>query len=156
MWNVFHLIPYLTEIFGFFVSIANHMDIVTLRMLIGVKGNKKCPVLRPWPHHGNVGIPVFSCGTRRSVNITLVGNGAWKLCVTKQCDEKKKLTKVHMHVSLCFLKANKDRCSLASFNTDSCRPHIRTFTTCCRRYKFRTAFGTKYEIFGWDFQQVHV
>lgn len=134
------LVPYLTEILGFFVFFALQMDFITFRMLISVKGNKKCPVLRSWLHHGNTGIPVFSCVTRRSVNITFVGSDAWKWCVTKQC--AKKITTVHMHVSLCFPTANKVRCSLTSFNTDSSRLHSRTFTTCCNRYKFITAFWT--------------
>lgn len=47
MREMSNLIPYLTEVLGFFVLLAIHIDVIKFRMLIGVKGNKECPVLRP-------------------------------------------------------------------------------------------------------------
>lgn len=80
-------ITYPTDILGFFVLFALHIDVIPFRKLIRDKVNKKRSVSRSRLYHGNVGIPVFSCGTRKSVSITFGGGDAWKLGVTKQCDK---------------------------------------------------------------------
>lgn len=47
MCEMSNLISHLTEILGFFMFLALHMDSIMFRMLISVKGDKKRPVL--WP-----------------------------------------------------------------------------------------------------------